>query len=181
MLLTETESVKTYLGLTTNTNDALLNHLISGVSAVIASMIGIRISENEYVDKIRSWGFNDIYLTHGPVIEVKSVLEGSTPLDSSSYSLVHKHTLRRLNNGRIASWALDDVTVTYRAGYADVPADLSYACMVQVAFEYRQTKPGGDRIGLSANSPATQGESVSFTPHDLLPAVRRIVELHRPL
>jgi hypothetical protein len=69
-----------------------------------------------------------------PIVSIEQIVEGAVTLDPSEYE-IDGARIFRLTGGRRSHWRHERTTVTYTAGWADVPLDLKYAAIkfVQVA------------------------------------------------
>lgn len=179
--LVDVQTVKTFLGKVENGEDSLIATLIDGVSVAIESELGETVTGGAaVVDRMRGNGFPTV-TTLQRIRSITSIVEDGTTLAASDYEIESPRTLTRLFDGQTANWSDGDVVVTYSPGFSTVPADIRLAATMQTAFEYRQTKSGGDRLGLTSNSPGNDGETVSYTAHNLLPEVVRIIANRKPL
>jgi len=180
--LAAVEDVKQYLGKADTNQDSLLKMLVEGVSSRLERLLGEWPNDGSVITEyIQSTGTPRIPLNR-VVNDIRTVVEGTTTLSSTDYRLVNEQSLERLTSGLLSAWNVGEVVVTYRPGWLQVPEDLKLACVMQAAYEYKQTKPGGNRLGLVSDSPSgTTGEAVSYTPHTILPAVQDIVDSRRPL
>ncbi len=178
-MLVTVQQLKSFLGKSENDQDALLTLIAEGVSATIERALGETVIATASVTEVvKGNGYATISVSQR-IRTVVSVTEVDAALTSSDYRIQAPRNLERVSNGLSISWAHGDVTVVYMPGYTAVPHDLRHAALVQSAFEYAQTKDGGNRIGLSSNAPGGEGESVSYLTHDLLPEVQRIVANRR--
>jgi len=157
MIVTLAE-LKTALGITDNTQDALLTRSLTTANALIAGYIGFDLSdtakERSYttiMDNCRG----HIRLPLYPVIEVESLTANGTAvaLDAGWYLLPEIGIVENFpadnygNSGRYGVRA----TAIYRAGFvdADMPAEIKQACIdiANAIFVNGGTIPGGGAAG----------------------------------
>lgn len=172
-MLALVDDVKQFLNKTGNEEDSVLALLLDGVSETIRTGIGHSLEEETVTEVLRSVGLAGIVLGN-PVVSITSIKEDTLTLATTDW-LREGRTLHRLSDGLITRWGRTDVTVVYRAGFETIPADIKLAAVSQAAFEYKQTKGGGDRLGLSSKAPSQGGDSVGYVPYDLLPGVRATI------
>lgn len=179
-MLASIDDVKDHLHKESNAEDGLIELLLSGVSAQIEGEIGSAISPVPVTQFGQGNGLPG-FLLDNAVVSITSVAEGSTVLADTVYR-VEGRTLVKLDTSALEiCWPRLPLKVVYRAGFSPVPDDLQMAAVIQTAFQYRQTKGGGNRLGLTANSPSEAGEAISYVPLDLLPDVMRTLKRYRSI
>lgn len=183
MSLTDIESVKRVLLKTDGEHDDLLTMIVEGVSARMNLYMGRIVEMTDYEAEIaESVGYPAIVLEHGPITGVSVVIEGGTTLTAADFRVEGSKTLVRLSGGIVAPWAKGDVTVTYEAGYDDIPADLDWACAMQCAREFGLTYAGNASLGVSRVSPTqASGESTSYEMKPWLPHVLSTLNQYRTI
>lgn len=178
--LTDLTRVKRFLGISVTTDDALLTNLINAVSDEIQKALRRTIIQaTATAEKYDSIGDSEIILRNRPVVSVASVLELTTALvedtgwEAGAQDLAVGR-LVRISGGLPIGWARGTrvVVVTYDHGLATVPEALAEMATELVAYDYRQSKPGGGRLGL-ANKPIDQGGSPSFLDREAIWAAQR--------
>ena len=172
------DDVKQFLRKEGNAEDGVLQLLLDGVSEQLEGEIGSAIAPVQLTEYAQTRALMGLVMRNA-VIEILSVTEGVTSLTTSQYRIDGRILERLSTDGYAMPWPSNEVAVVYRAGFQPIPADLKMAAVVQTAFGYRQTKGGGDRLGLAANSPSEGGEAVSFVAYDLLPDVARTTRRYR--
>jgi hypothetical protein len=174
--------VKQYLNITGNVDDALLGRLITAVSSRIAQYIQRNIGTGSITETRNGSGTSSMYLGRWPVTAVASVVVNGTTIPaaangSSGYSIQLwdgvtipiKEPVLQLTGGwgmwqgtyGPGAWGCfpvgqNNVIVTYTAGFATVPADITEACIQLVVQTYNQRL----RIGQNTVNQATQ--SINF-------------------
>lgn len=160
--LTTLQNVKEYLGKTDNSSDPLLERLITAASASISQYTNRNLLTASYTET--SDGLGNFYTCtkNFPVTAVASVtIDGvsipisSGPLDNGFFFDAWGVGVRgcQFNRGR------QNVTITYTAGYATIPADIEQACIDLVAMKFREK----DRVGVRSHSVGPGGSTVYIT------------------
>lgn len=167
------DDVRAWLNFTANNtaNDGDLSRLITACSLAM-----LRFMQRDIVQQTRTDTFNGNggpvqALRAGPVARVKSVVVNNLPLDSGDFTCDDFAVY--LLNGRRFPRGLQNVQVTYVAGYDSVPVDLQQACIETVGLRWRER----DRIGQS--SKAMQGETTAFTITDFPPQVLTLMRSYQ--
>jgi uncharacterized phiE125 gp8 family phage protein len=168
--------VKEYIGNSAdNTDDALLTRLITAVSELIERSSQRVFGQATYTETRNGTGGRFLVLNNRPVTAVSSLtINGITIPQSTSFTVdgwvvesPWKVTLRgyshRFDEG------VQNVQITYTAGYATVPADVAQACCLMVGLFYKER----DRMGISNKT--VGGENISFTKDDMPPSVMQTV------
>ncbi len=186
--LVDTELVREYAGIDDGAYDTLLESIVDGVASRVEGIMGRTIRATNYSEVHQSVGYDAIVLHNGPIIAVPSTeisaaepTEGTTVLTSSDYR-IEGQSLVRLSSGLRVGWAVGDVTVTYRAGweYEDIPADLQLEIAKQASWEWLQSRPGNNRLGL-AGKDTPSGDSATYVDlvDGLLPSLRTLIDSPR--
>lgn len=184
--LTTAANVKTYLGITGTSDDALIARIVSAVSARIESHCGRTLTTatytSEYYDSI---GDTRIVPKNVPVTTLTTVVENGTTLSASDYAS-DGYTITRLSNGAVVAWASGErvIALTYTAGLGTaaggtLPADLVELATAQAANEFQRTKPGGARLGIASSQvgPGTSGYIVG----EWVPGALAVLSAYRRL
>lgn len=136
--LTTTAAVKTELGITVSTYDALITQWIHDESARIARYCG-RVFPQETVSEAfrpdsRDRMVDSLILTRSPVISITTVTENTdAALDAAYYETAKPAgLLYRLCDDARVYWTAAKVVVVYVGGYATIPYDLASACMTLI-------------------------------------------------
>lgn len=166
--------VKTFLGITTTTTDAVLQSLITKVSAAIESYCNRTFASADYTETRNGGGGNRLFLANGPVTNVASVtvdgyvvsraaspiLPGFVGDESTVYIRPGAHPCTFTKG-------VQNVTVTYTAGYATIPPDVAQACIEMVASHYAKR----ERIDKVSETLGTQ-QTISYSQADMPAAVK---------
>lgn len=173
MLLTNVENVKQYLGINSEQDDALLQSLVQSASGFIQSWLNRQFELQEYTDV---WDGTDLYtymFKAYPVQSISSVVVNSINVPASSgpkisgYAFDERRLVIRGNYTFLKG--LLNCSVTYRAGFDDVPFEIEQACIELIANRYKEK----DRIGLQSKGLA--GETIAFSMKDMPADVKTIL------
>ena len=178
--LTDLDTVKSWLGVTTTATDGLIGGLITAVSSLIVNYLGRQILSGDYVETYRGNGQSLMLLRSFPITAVASVafagqtitaaadpvtLTSGILFDDRALHLIgHRFPLRR------------PVVVTYTGGYATTPADVAQAVVELVGEAYRRR----DRIGVASKTLGGQ-EVVAFSLKDMNDTARALLSSYQVL
>lgn len=192
--LTTVDQLKAYLSLSSAEHDALLESLIEAVSAFFNAYCGRNLAARAYSPHPASAdhdpanaildgsGYAELLLPQYPVLELGALtLDGVALAPAAApggfgYVLDVSAGVVSLTSG-VFSRGRGNVSVTYRAGYAAIPADLAQAALEQSAVRFQESAPGGGRLGVSARTLADG--SVSYSASPLLPQVAAVLDRYR--
>ena len=185
------EDYKEAEGISTPKDDLKLNALIPSVSQLVKTYCGNSIVDHYATNKVETfsinWGTNLVQLTETPLVSIVSVEERDDY--SSSYTTVPATeyfadtTLdviyRVSTQGGKKNWpgGPASVKITYKAGYADCPADLQLAVIDLVTYylknehKARQTMQGAS---IQNNTSSSQRDNVAFPDH-----IKRVLDLYK--
>lgn len=152
-MLATRDEVKTYLGISGSSEDALIDQLLAGTDAWIKRYLGRDIEAANYIEQVDGSGAPIQILKQYPIISVTSVYDDTarafgsdTLLVENTDFLVYKEEgyLEIIDGGDFVE-GQKNVKVSYRAGYetADIPKDLKQAEIELVANEYRRKETEG--------------------------------------
>jgi hypothetical protein len=131
--LTTLQSVKTYTGRTSGTADDKLSALITACSGWVKSYLNRDILQATYTETINGTGTRQILLGNYPVTSVTALLVCDH--DVTSYALSDgRRTISLAPGGGIFDRDIANVSITYVAGFATVPADLEHVVCRLVAW-----------------------------------------------
>lgn len=166
--------VQAFLSLPAEQDTALLQSLITSASAFVANWLSRDIFSQTYVETVNGNGGDRMVLKNYPVTAIDSMGIDGLPLNVSTLT----------NGGSADGYVFDDstlylrgwslspgvqnITVTYTAGYDSVPADLAQACVEIVATKYKR------RTNLEVSGKTLNGETISYTMTDI-PASAKVV------
>lgn len=182
--LTSVANVKAYLGDVTGTNDALIQKLVTGVSAfALQQMNRATLAQAPYVELYDGPGRDSMLLRQWPVVSITAIefagSAGLLPADTtvwppaSGYAVEPTgdgdlgHQALMLFGGRCFPYGRRNVRVTYVAGYAATPADIELACTEMVGEDYKRRS----RLGILSQA-VNGNETVSYAQRDMPPRAK---------
>lgn len=143
--MTSVANFKTYVGITSSADDALIDVLIKEASSGIVDYVGRELASEGLTSTFRVASIDVIdalVLPRFPVTAITTVTEDGTVLDTDEYEFVSANGfVYRLDDAdqRIA-WAGPKVTIAYTAGYVmltAIPPALERACKEYVKMLYQ--------------------------------------------
>ena len=162
--LTTLAKVKEWLNITTSTDDALLTRLVSAASDYIQTLLNRTIAVTAYSDILDGTGSARLMVANYPVVTVSSVKVDGLPIPASTGvgvpGYVFNGTAISMRGSYRFNEDVQNVEVSYTAGYATVPAGLEQACIELIGLRYKER----DRIGISSKGLA--GETITFSQKD---------------
>ena len=189
--LIDIETYKTSESIQSTKDDSRISSLIVSVSQLVKTYCGTTIVDHYSTDKAEeftiSWGTNLVQLTESPFISITTVQERKD--FSSSYTTIpateyyvdsNTDTVYRVNTSGIAkNWPSGpaSVKITYKAGYANCPADLELAVIDLITYYHkdehkaRQTMQGAS---IQNNTSSSQTNNVAFPDH-----IKRVLDLYK--
>ena len=174
--LATVEQVKGYLGMNCSQDDALLERLVVSASGYIQTWLNRELGLGQYTETLSGTDGATMMLKNTPVTDVSEVLINglSIPLSTSAYmaGYVFDDAHVALRGYRFSAGMLN-VSITYSAGYAQVPEEVTQACIEMVSMRYREK----DRIGLTSKGLA--GETIGFSQKDMADSTRHILQQFR--
>jgi len=140
--LTTLSKVKSLIGIETSTHDAVLSSLITEVSSLIEGYCGRSFeaaTHLDYFDIVDEYT-DMVVTTHYPIIEVYSVYDNGSLLDSECYHVYSEAGRIQLLEDRRFTRGAAGVSVNYYAGYLTVPEDLDLAAQLWVSAIFSRRK-----------------------------------------
>jgi hypothetical protein len=159
------------------TDDALLTRLVTAASQYIQSWLNRPIASADYLEVRDGTGGETLQFACFPVTEVTAVtIDGQTvPRATSTGAVGYAFSPTQLSvRGYRFSRGLQNIAVSYTAGYATVPPDIAQACIELVSLRYRERS----RIGELSRS-LGGAETVAFSQKDLSDAIRTLLQQYR--
>ena len=161
--LTDLDTIKAWLGITTATSDAQLSGLITAASAWIGNSLQRTILSADYTHTFQGNGQRFMLLRQAPVTAISSVGWVGVSLSPASLTTLatgyyvddDARTLRLI--GARFPYQLP-VQVAYTAGFATPPTDLAQACVELVGEAFKRK----DHIGQVSKTLGGQ-ETVAFS------------------
>ena len=162
--LTTVANVKEWIGITSSTDDTLIQRLSLAISQTIQSWLNRQLKSQAYTETRDGNGNNSMMFADYPVTEVTSVkVNGKHILpcpDFQSPGYRFNGTSITLI-GYIFNQGVQNVELSYKAGFATVPLDIEQAVIELVALRYKER----DRIGQQSKNMAN-GETVTYMIKD---------------
>lgn len=155
---------------------AELQRLVTAVSVWIQSWLSRTIPSQDYLDVANGHGGTRLMLGNYPVTAVASVAIDGVTVPASTGPAVPGWILANdqvMLRGYQFTAGEGNVEVAYTAGYADVPPDLTQACVELAAMRYKER----ERIGLA--SVAAGGQQTNYIVRDMPPGVATILQQYR--
>lgn len=117
-----------------------LERLITAASDFIYRYMGRFIPLAQYTDVINGHGGQTIFMANRPVVAVSGLTVGTTAIphsvnDGIGYLFTPNTVTLR---GRSFVRGQQNVTITYNAGYYDIPAAIVQACIELVTLRYKE-------------------------------------------
>lgn len=170
MALTTIQKVKQALALDSSMwSDDLLSWLITSVSTWFEGKCGRTFSQGVYTET-HAVPRDCILPVHTPVTAISSIIVDGIPLAAEDYQL--DGDVIRLST-LVAMWQGRKATVTYTAGYAQVPADVEQAVIEMVSLKFQERK----RVGTASES--ASGYSQTFLPTITPRSVQEVIDIYR--
>lgn len=148
MSLTSVSNVKSWAGISGDSDNTLIESLIAACDEHVKALLLGRVLESaEYVEKLDGTGFDFLTLSQRPVTEVAEVkIDADRGFGSGIEALASDEYDLDADTGMLyrvaATWPFGrrNIRVTYTAGYATVPADVTQAANEIVAEWYVRAK-----------------------------------------
>jgi uncharacterized phiE125 gp8 family phage protein len=146
-LVVSLTEMKAWLKIDGTDEDTLLSSLIASATAECEAYAGMSFITRTRTVKLTSFGGKDLILPYGPVTALTSITysdedDVSQTIDSADYTLDSSSSLAKVRvteTWPYTNRVLNNVTVTYVAGYANaaaVPEVIKTAIKKRVAFHY---------------------------------------------
>lgn len=181
--LTTLDNVKAWLQTGQNpfpaTDDALLAGLVTAASRFVESWIGRPVLSADWVEVRDGSGGQVLAFANIPVTAVLSLtIDGlAIPPAPSGDAFAAGYLFTRTElalRGYVFTRRLQNVVVTYTAGYAEAPPDIAQACVELVCQRYRERT----RIG-EVSKTLGGGETVAFSQKDMSDDVKTVLSQYR--
>jgi len=179
----ELSDLKAWLNINDNVNndDAVLTNLLSAATGLIIRYLGWDLTTQAYTQTFNGNGRDRVMLSNYPITAVSSVtIDGvaipvAGPYGGSNF-LPQGYSFDENTVYLRGYWFRKDiqnVTISYTAGYEEIPFEVSQACLELAADRYRQR----DRIGKASEGLA--GQTTAFSLKDMPPNTRQILDMYR--
>lgn len=148
-------NLKEYLGITETGDDTFLQHIINRVSKKIEnSYCNRKFAAQDWTEYYKGDGTNRLLLRQYPINQIYSIYDdvdrqwpSSSAKDISAVAISYQTSgLIQLvgdifiNADLWSFYQLENIKITYNAGFATIPEDLEEACIKYCAVEYAKSK-----------------------------------------
>ena len=176
--LTTLANVKAWMALPPeNTDDdALLNRLVKSASEFIQTWLNRSFASQDYNEARDGTGGARMMFADYPVTAVSSVVVDGLAIPASPDEIQPGYYFDKTSimlAGYVFGRGMNNVKMTYTAGYAATPPEIEQACIEMISLRYKER----DRIGHQSKSLA--GETVTFFIKDMPDSVRTILNNYR--
>lgn len=176
--LTTLDNVKAWLNLTATADDDMLTRMITALSSYIQSWLNRQLASQSYTEVRDGAGKGTLTLANYPVTAVASLTVNGVAVPYATNSqgngyLFDQYRIIMVGGGYTLTEGVQNIVVTYTAGYAAIPPEIEQACIELIATRYRER----DRIGQTSKSIA--GETVAFSIRDFPPSVQTILNNYK--
>lgn len=176
--LTSIDRVRSALGLNTVALDPHIGELIAAVSGWIARYTGRDFGPAaEATEFFDGHGGSALYLPRGPVTAVATVTVNGAAIPArpsvTGQGWVRTGQILRLV-GHYFTKGVQNVAVTYSAGYAAVPEEIADAATDIVIWRYRER----DREGYTSKT-LGNGEVIGFSQDDIPASARTVLDTYK--
>jgi len=160
-------------------DDALLTRLITAASQFIETWLQRQIAVSDWIEVRDGNGGQRLAFANFPVSQVWSLSIDGLAIPPApagggfGAGYVFSPTELALR-GYVFTRRAQNVSVTYTAGYASVPADIAQACIELVCQRYRERT----RIGEVSKS-LMSGETVTYSQKDMSDDVKTLLSQYR--
>lgn len=175
--LTTVAAVKAYLAITSLSDDALLQSLVTAYSQWVRSWTNRDFTVQTY-DMVRSGRGQITMLTpQWPITGINSVTVDGVPINAApkvgSYGYRFTDRMVVMDGGALFSVGAANVEINYSAGYASVPVDIAQAVNELVGLRYRL------RDKMEWSSKGLAGETVTLVTKDMPSSVATILKQYQ--
>jgi hypothetical protein len=157
--------VKSWLGVESDTDDALLTRLIAAACGWLENSYLYRaIGQADYVKSFNGRGHQVQLLPEYPILQVSSVIVDGAAIPARPSPTTNGYAFDDMAvylSGYTFRRGFLNVSISWSAGYATVPEEIEQAAIHLVSARYREK----DRIGEA--SKIIQGMQVNFSIKDL--------------
>lgn len=174
--LTTVENVKSWLNISSGTDDQNIQRLITSTSEYIQSWLNRELLTQPYTETRDGTGGDTMVFADYPVTAVSLVQVGTTVYTLSPDGIQTGYVFDDGSVTLINGWfctGKKNVKFAYTAGFAKVPPEIEQAVIEQIGLRYRERT----RIGEASKSIA--GEVVSFIQKDMTDSVKTILNNYR--
>lgn len=178
------DDVKTYLGITTNAEDALIKALITQASAQIENYCNRTFAQTTYTETRNGRGSRTMFMRQIPIVSVTALTIDGVTVQASSNPQTYGYVFddeRIYLRGTSPSYGpygqpdcfsrgVQNVVVTYTAGFSAIPGDVAQACIELVAWK-RAKRNRIDKTSETLGTQQTQAYSLADMPASVKSAI----------
>ncbi len=158
-------------------DDALLANLVSAASNYIQTWLNRQIALADYLEVRDGTGGRRMQFACFPVSAVLSLtIDGQAiPRAISTHAAGYSFSQTQLSvRGYLLGCGIQNVVITYTAGYPSTPPEIAQACIELVALRYRERT----RIGEVSKS-LGGAETVTYSQKDLSDGIKTLLQQYR--
>jgi hypothetical protein len=174
------DDVKTYLDVKGNGDDELLTNLLASAATIIAQFLNRDPMSQVYNDVYDGSGNRRQVVSFWPITAVSSVsIDGVAQVAAPSVTAngFRFDKFSVLLNFGVFCEGIQNVAISYTAGYALAPDDLKQACVDITSEIYRRRS----RVGLTTQAMAGGGGSTSYSVKDLPDHVKIVLNSYKKM
>ena len=166
--------LKTYLGISSNADDALLSELLERASAAIDSYTARRFAPFEETRQYDDGVYGKLLVLDDDVVTLIRVLNGDG-VDITGAVRIYRTRGRTVGLLHPAGWNVSagPILVTAVWGLAETPRDIIHACVRLAAYYYRQ------RDAQVFDVTALPDQGALLVPHGIPADVKQILNRYR--
>ena len=178
------KQLKDYLGITTNSDDSLLQELVTRAAGIIDAYTGRHfeaVTDTRYFQETDVDG-NDLPLYSDDLLTITKLTNGDgVEITSADYRLFPRNSnpkwLIKLDESKSWSFSTGDSEISVAGTWgwsATAPADIQHACVRLSAFLYRQKDTSAD-----IDRPMVTGDGVTIMPSGLPSDVQKLLDRYK--
>jgi hypothetical protein len=159
------------------TDDALLANLVTAASCYVQAWLNRRIAPSDYLDIRDGTGGQRMQFACFPVSAVLSLTIDGRPIPPATSTGLSGYGFSQTQlsvRGYIFSCGIQNVVITYTAGYNTTPPEIAQACNELVALRYRERT----RIGEISRSMGG-AETVTYSQKDMSDGIKTLLQQYR--
>jgi len=169
---------------TETADDAKYQELINIASTAISGYCGRQFRLLPYSESYDGDGTGLLRLKNTPIVAVTALSIGGEAVPESDFSVYDEYlrcdddgeySARLRSSSRVFPLGRKNIAVTYTAGYAAVPAEISHACILQISYLVNTLT----RQGIVTEGNTIAGVQTTFSSGLLAPAVRALCNRYR--
>jgi len=165
------DEIKHHFGMTGSNADVddELESISDRISKIFETYCDRTFDSDTYIEYYDGGGRDMLVLKHYPIISITSIYDDSDwgwgasyLVDSDNYMIKNDREVV-YKSGYVFYDYIQNVKVTYVAGYATIPDDLKHVCILEVLRSYKHRKD------VDITSKSLEDGSVTYTSKEFLP------------